>query len=96
MKNFLIAASAFILFGCSGLQRIDQNEFESLTSVQQPKLISTRLIGKTNKNIYIEKLTKRLVNPGWDVNVYWIPIDELSEQQKEMVESLEEYSTEIK
>jgi hypothetical protein len=80
----------FLFAGCSSLQRIDRNEFEKYMSIHQPKLVTTNLIGYTNENVYIEKLTKRVMSPGWKVRVLWIPMDELSKEQVEKLKALAE------
>ena len=96
MRILPLVIAVFLFIGCSGLQRIDQNEFEKYMGIHQPKLVSTKLIGQTNQNVYIEQLTKRPMSPGWDVSVFWIPIDELSEEQITKVKSLKESSAKMK
>jgi hypothetical protein len=90
MKTFVLVTSIFLFAGCSHMQRIDQKEFEKYTNIHQEKLVSIGLIGYTNQNVYIEKLTKRLMSAGWNVDVLWIPIDELSKEQIEKVKALGE------
>ena len=88
MRILPLVITVLLFIGCSGLQRIDNDEFEKYLGNHQPKLVTTRLIGQTNQNVYIEKLTKRPISSGWDVSVYWIPIEELSEKQIERVKFL--------
>jgi hypothetical protein len=90
MKVFALVIAFFLFTGCSHLQRIDRNEFEKYMDIHQPKLVSTNLIGYTNQNVYIEKLTKRALSQGWNISVLWIPIDELSKEQFEKVKALAE------
>ncbi len=89
MKTIFLSLALFLFIGCTSLQRIDQNQFDKYTGISLPKLVSTQLIGRTNRNVYIEESTKRLFFPGWDVKVYWIPTEELSGEQLKKVKNIE-------